>query len=86
MSKRKFACEIDKEKYYLGEKRLKFNENNLNKRTMKKAKDIKPCQVCNIKTQYIDYLTGVRYCSEECCNTSMDAMSKWVKGEIDTVL
>lgn len=65
---------------------MKFNESNLGKRTLKKVKDVKPCIVCDTKTQYIDYLTGARYCSEECYDSSMEEMSRWARGKEDSIL
>lgn len=63
----------------------KFDESNLKGRTVMKVEDFKPCKVCGDNTDYIDYLLGSRYCSHECYDNSMEAMSKWARGETDTI-
>lgn len=37
----------------------KFNEDNINSRTIIKGKLKEPCLICKDKTQYIDYWCGL---------------------------
>lgn len=60
---------------------MKFTEENIKGTCIKKVEDLKPCRVCDDKTNFIDGLLGTRYCSSSCYDWEMDRMSKWARGE-----
>lgn len=45
---------------------MNISEKELREHTLIKAKDKKKCFICSYRTQYIEFCSEVRICSEEC--------------------
>lgn len=64
---------------------MKFNENNIGKRTVIKVDSIRKCSQCKCDTNYLDYCTEDGICSPECYDKYNETLNKLTQENMDKV-